>query len=142
MPIQSRVPSHTSNNPMYPFVRTHKNIFLNQIYKLNYITLLFSFLDIFSFLFFFQNIEILYINLKKNEKLLGGAKRNQQQKSAFICTMISDWCTTCPACCLSPACAQFQRKEMCRGRSPPSFTRGLWNSRPAREWMAAQQYSQ
>lgn len=40
---------------------------------------------------------------------------------------------------LSP---QFQRKEMCRGRSPPSFTSGLWNSRPAREWIAAQQYSQ
>ena len=27
------------------------------------------------------------------------AKRNQQQKSAFICTMICDSCTTCPPSC-------------------------------------------
>lgn len=38
--------------------------------------------------------------------------------------------------------AQLQRNGTCRGRSPPSFTSGLWNSRPAREWMLAQQYSQ
>lgn len=38
--------------------------------------------------------------------------------------------------------AQLQRNGTWRGRSPPSFTSGLWNSRPAREWMLAQQYSQ
>lgn len=37
---------------------------------------------------------------------------------------------------------QFQRKWICRGRSAPSFTNGLWNSRPAREWIFAQQNSQ
>lgn len=45
-----------------------------------------------------------------------GAKRNQQQKSAFICTMICDSCTTCPPCSsvASPSLisAQFQRNEM------------------------------
>lgn len=38
-------------------------------------------------------------------------KRNQQQKSAFICTMICDCCTTCPPAA-SPSRPQFQRKEM------------------------------
>lgn len=41
---------------------------------------------------------------KKKIIMLGeiGAKRNQQQKSAFICTMICDSCTTCPPAPLLP----------------------------------------
>lgn len=47
------------------------------------------------------------------------------------------------ACCRSrDPRLQFQRKWIWRGRSAPSLTSGLWNSRPAREWMFAQQNSQ
>lgn len=47
-----------------------------------------------------------------------------------------------PVLVAGSARTQLQRNGTWRGRSPPSFTSGLWNSRPARECMLAQQYSQ
>lgn len=53
------------------------------------------------------------------------AKRNQQQKSAFICTMICDSCTTCPPAPLLPLplCRPLSSSgRRCDGvgRRPPS----------------------
>lgn len=70
------------------------------------------------------------MNLKFLKKFKLELKSNQQLKSAFICTMI---CDSYSPLCIFLCVSQFQRKEMCLGRSPPSFTSGLWNSRPARE---------
>lgn len=38
--------------------------------------------------------------------------------------------------------SQHQRKGTVRGRSAPSLTSGLWNSRPGRVWICAQHVSQ
>lgn len=53
------------------------------------------------------------------------AKRNQQQKSAFICTMICDSCTTCPPAPLlplplCPPLSSSGRRCDGVGRLPPS----------------------
>lgn len=53
------------------------------------------------------------------------AKRNQQQKSAFICTMICDSCTTCPPAPLLPLPLRPPLSSSGRrcdevGRLPPS----------------------
>lgn len=53
------------------------------------------------------------------------AKRNQQQKSAFICTMICDSCTTCSPAPLLPVYLRRPLSSSGRrcdgvGRPPPS----------------------
>lgn len=49
------------------------------------------------------------------------AKRNQQQKSAFICTMIRDSCTTCPPLpCSVVLLSSSGRRCDGAGRLPPS----------------------